>query len=116
MENNFDDSASVEFVYIVWTFLSSEASISNLANSLAFLEWEPITILDGWRLSFKALPSLKNSGTKIISKLGYFFCIFFIYPTGIVDRIITVGLELDFWIFSNDCSIDEVSNLFVSMS
>ena len=33
-----------------------------------------------------------------------------------VDRIITVGLEFDFLIFSSDCSIDEVSNLFVSIS
>ena len=36
------------------------------------------------------------TGTIIISKAGNFFCTLLILPTGIVDRIITVGFDLEF--------------------
>ena len=46
---------------------------------------------DGCKLSYNALPSLKNSGEKIILLNLYFFFILSVYPTGIVDLITMVA-------------------------
>ena len=88
-ENNFTASASPEGINIGDIFLISDPSISKFANSFDCFESPPIMIRVGNRLSFSALPSLKNSGEKIIRSVECFFCKNSVCPTGIVDLMIT---------------------------
>ena len=46
------------------------------------------------KLSYKAFPSLKNSGENIILSILYFFLTLLIKPTGIVDLITIIAFEL----------------------
>ena len=62
-------------------------------NFLAALVLLPITILEGNRLSCKALPSLRNSGEKIIFLVLWLLCSFSVCPIGNVD-FITIGQYL----------------------
>ena len=67
--NSLIASASFELekrMAISSSFLN-EQSASMLANSFAFTELLPTIILDGYKLSCKAFPSLRNSGENIIS-------------------------------------------------
>ena len=72
---SLDVSASVGLMCKTLTFLSSVPCKSKFAKSLALSVYEPIPIRAGSRLSCNAFPSLKNSGTNIISWFGYFFWI-----------------------------------------
>ena len=68
-------------------------------------------ILDGYKLSFKAFPSLKNSGEKIILLLENFCCKKHVCPTGIVDLITTYAFLLCSRASLTALSTDEVSKL-----
>ena len=89
------------------------ASLSKFPNSIAFLQSLPTTILDGKRLSFKACPSLRNSGENIIFVEENFSCNFLVYPIGIVDLIIIVAFLLIEIASRTTVSRIEVSNLFI---
>ena len=69
------------------------------------MEFDPKTILDGNKLSSRALPSLKNSGEKNI-----FILICFLHlevnPTGTVDLIMIELLGDNFKTFSIDSSTE----------
>jgi hypothetical protein len=69
-------------------------SFKRFANISAFFECSPTTILEGYKLSYKAFPSLRNSGEKMILKSGCFSRCSCVYPTGIVDLIMIVAFEL----------------------
>jgi len=73
-------------------------------------------ILDGYKLSYNAFDSLRNSGQNKKFKSEYLLAIFFVYPTGTVDLITTIADELYFIIFSTTNSMDDVSNCFVLLS
>jgi len=60
-------------------------SFNKLANFFALSLISPTTILDGYRLSYNAFPSLKNSGENIMLLVLYFFRASLVYPTGTVD-------------------------------
>ena len=65
-------------------------SFKRSANTLALSLFSPTTILEGYKLSYKAFPSLKNSGEKIRLSMPYFSFIDLVKPTGIVDLIIMI--------------------------
>ena len=78
LANNLTASASVEFINKTFTLSFNEASTNKLAKILPLSLFSPTIILDGYRLSYKACPSLKNSGEKkilsiILIKLLYAF-------------------------------------------
>ena len=60
---------------------------SKSLNSFPVLLIPPIINLDGLRLSFNPLFSLRNSGEKIIFKFGYNLISLFVNPIGTVDFI-----------------------------
>ena len=60
------------------------------------MEFDPKTILDGNKLSSRALPSLKNSGEKKIFLFLYAFCTWEVNPTGTVDLIMIGNLGDNF--------------------
>ena len=53
-------------------------------------------ILEGYKLSYKAFDSLKNSGENKIVNFENFFLILSVNPTGIVDLITTIALQFTF--------------------
>ena len=65
LANNLIASASVESVYNCGIFSLIAPSASNWPKRRALSESSPTTIRDGCKLSYKALPSRKNSGEKI---------------------------------------------------
>ena len=104
MANNFTASASVESIYLITT-----SSFNRCANCSALVDFSPTIILDGYKLSYKAFPSLKNSGLKIILSIWYFSFIALINPTGTVDLttiVVFIFILLTFFIIS---STEEVS-------
>ena len=102
-------SASVLSVNNTGVSSSSDASFNKPAKTSASLVCAPTTILDGCKLSYKARPSLKNSGEKIIFSYWYFSRIVFVYPTGIVDLIMIVAWSLYFKTVSIASSTLDVS-------
>ena len=66
-------------------------SANKLANFLALSDFSPTIIRDGYKLSYNALPSLKNSGENIIFYVLNIFLTFFVYPTGTVDFITIIA-------------------------
>ena len=73
-------------------------------------------ILLGYKLSYKALPSLKNSGQKIIllEPITSLMCL--VYPTGIVDFITIIAFGFTFVTTLITASTAEVSKKFFSGS
>ena len=69
-------------------------SFKRLANFSALSLCSPTIILEGWRLSYKAFPSLKNSGEKIMLSASNISFTLFVYPTGTVDLITIVASGL----------------------
>ena len=114
MANNLTASASVESIYFVSILSFIAPSFNKFANSIALSDFSPTIILDGYKLSYKALPSLKNSGENIIFVIPYFFFIDSTYPTGIVDFITIVVSRLIEITFSIMSSTELVSKYFVS--
>ena len=88
-EKSFIDSASVGDVIKVFIFFLIEDFCKIFKKFLALLDLEPQIILEGYKESFSASPSLRNSGKKANSKFGYFFLILSVKPIGRVDLIIT---------------------------
>jgi hypothetical protein len=66
LANNFIASASVESVNNVGTSFFIAPCNNRSANNFALSLFSPMTILEGYKLSYKAFPSLKNSGENII--------------------------------------------------
>ena len=91
LENNLTASASV--LSINTTGISSfiAPSINIFANFFALSDCSPTIILDGYKLSYKARPSLKNSGENIILSVSNIALTFSVYPTGTVDLITIVA-------------------------
>ena len=114
--NNFTASASSLSIYLISISCFIAPSLSNLANSLARSLFSPIIILEGYKLSYNACPSLKNSGENIILSILYFSFIDFINPTGIVDFItIVVSIFISLTFFITSSTLD-VSKKFFSSS
>ena len=61
-------------------------------NFLASIELSPIIILEGFKLSARALPSLRNSGEYKIRFVLKTLRSLFVCPIGIVDLIMTILL------------------------
>ena len=114
-ENNFTDSASFESIYLITTSFFKELFFKILPNLIASLLLSPIIILEGYKLSYKAFPSLKNSGENIIFFFLYFFLNSLVYPIGIVDLIIIVASLFTSIIFLIVSSTLCVSNTFVDI-
>lgn len=55
------------------------------------LTFSPTIIREGYKLSYSALPSRKNSGENIILLHSNIFLTLLVYPTGTVDLIIIVA-------------------------
>src|SRR5690554_5014893 len=87
-------SASVELVKRIEISFLSAPSAKRLAKVLALSDCSPTIIREGYRLSYKALPSLKNSGEKIILSVLNISLTSFVYPTGMVDLIIITASGL----------------------
>ena len=100
LANNFTASASVNPIIKVSIFSLIAPSCNNPANvfaaftSLAFSTSVPTIILDGYRLSYNAFDSRKNSGLKIILSQWNFSLMLAVYPTGIVDLITIIASGL----------------------
>ena len=109
LENNFTASASVDFINFIVTSFFNEDSFNKSANFFACSFLSPKIILDGYKLSYSAFPSLKNSGENIILFILYFVFILSVNPTGTVDLIIIVVCIFIFFIFSMVSSTSEVS-------
>ena len=90
-EKSFTASASVESVNNTGISSFIAPSIKRSANFLALSLCSPTIILEGYKLSYKALPSLKNSGENIIFSVSNISLTLFVYPTGTVDFIIIVA-------------------------
>ena len=84
-------------------------SISKLAKISARSDFSPTIMRDGYKLSYKALPSRKNSGEKIILSTPNFAFNCSVKPTGTVDLITIIALGL---IDNTSCTTD--STLLVS--
>ena len=80
-------------------FSFKAAAFNKLANSAAYWLFSQTIILDVYKLSYKALPSLKNSGENIMLSIPYFSFIFLVNPTGIVDLITIVVSMLRLFTF-----------------
>ncbi|MNI71231.1 hypothetical protein D3C73_1270920 [compost metagenome] len=85
------------------------ASINKFANFSAFSDFSPTITLEGYKLSYNALPSRKNSGENIIFCVLNFILASSVYPTGTVDLITKVA----FGLILNTLEIT-LSTLFVS--
>ena len=116
LANNFIASASVLSVNKTSTSSLIAPSFKRLAKTLALCDISPTTIRLGYKLSYKALPSLKNSGLKIIRSVLNFFDTSFVYPTGIVLLITIMAFSLQERTFEITSSTAEVSNLLVTSS
>ncbi len=62
-----------------------------MANSRPGSVSEPTTIREGWRLSWSARPSRRNSGLNRIEAPAWASRSVLVYPTGTVDLITTVA-------------------------
>ena len=90
-ENNLIASASVGCVKRTGTSLSKAFRSNISAISCPLSEHSPTTIREGYKLSYNAFPSLKNSGEKTIFSVLNFAFNSNVYPTGTVDLIIKVA-------------------------
>ena len=115
LANNLTASASVGFVNKTSIFSFNAPSTRSFANVCAacfifsLLSGAPTIILEGYKLSYNALPSRKNSGEKIIFSVSYFFLTLSVYPTGTVDLITIIASLFTLRTSSITCSTDEVS-------
>ena len=87
LENNFIDSASFDEVNKILVLDFKDTCFRIFAKIIALGHLLPTTILDGYRLSYRAYPSLKNSGEKIILSVLYLFFRYSVCPSGRVDLI-----------------------------
>ena len=71
---------------------------------------------DGYKLSYKAFDSRKNSGLKIIFLVLYFLRTEAVYPTGMVDLIIIIASGFVFNTSSMTASTAEQSKKFFLLS
>ena len=107
LANNLTASASVGLIYKTGISVLIAPSCSIFANTSADLfnfssfKSVPTIILDGYKLSYKARPSRRNSGENRILLVWYFSLTDSVYPTGTVDLIIIIALGFT----SNTCSI-----------
>ena len=112
-------SASLYPIYRISISFFIAPSRNNSANCSAqflFYSLHDTIILDGYKLSYKAFDSLRNSGLNIILSILHFARICSVSPTGIVDLITIVGFSLrvdvEALTKSKTASIAEVSNVF----
>ena len=82
--------------------------MSKSANCSARSDCSPTIILEGYRLSYKAFPSRKNSGENMIFSHPVSSLTFAVYPTGTVDLITITASGLIFITPAITASTDEV--------
>src|SRR5690625_1111873 len=110
LANSFVASASVNFVNRTGISSFKAPSANTFAKRLALSDCSPTMILDGYKLSYKALPSLRNSGENMMLSVSNFSLTDFVYLTGMVDLITMTASGLMDYIFSIT-----VSTLLVSV-
>ena len=108
--NNLTASASVGSINLTTTSSFKQLSFNNLANFSALSDFSPTIILDGYKLSYNAFPSLKNSGLNIIFSISYFSFIACIKPTGTVDLttiVVFIFISFTFFIISSTVDVSK---------
>ena len=109
LANSLIASASVGSVSSTGTSGSSEPSSSRSANCLPRALRSPTTIRDGWRLSWSARPSRRNSGLNTIGSPGVAASIRSVKPTGTVDLTTRVASGAAAWASARTRSTELVS-------
>ena len=90
-------------------FLSFAIFNRSCPTTFASLPVSPTTILEGFKLSYRALSLSQKFRRKYYTVVRKFFFILLVYPRGTVDLIIIRGERSSFKIMSMVASIELVS-------